>query len=401
MSKTTQLAAGARPVPAALLGRVQANAEPARVLADLTAAVTDLRERTDGRVQQLEASVDDLNRQLAATRLNGHSPGAPTASRKAIGALGRFAKTGDATAMRDASPQAGMRVGSDPDGGYLVPDEVSSTIYTLQRNISPMRRLARVVLTNSQDYKQPVSKGGASSGWVTETEGRPETLTPKLSMLTFPAGEIYANPGVTQLLLDDNDFNLGDFLTQEIAREFDEKEGAAFVTGDGINKPRGFLNYDTYENAGADDFGKIQFVRSGNATLLNDADKLIAVLHAMKAGHRRTSTWLMNSTTQQVVAQLKDLNGQYLWQRALAAGVPDTLLGRPVELDENMPDIGAGAFPIALGNWSDAYLVNDRMGVRILRDPYSNKPYVMFYATKRVGGGVLDSEAIKLLKIAS
>ena len=400
----TQLAAGARARGLML----RASGDPNNILTELNAAFGQFRSANDATLAELRAGLDDVNLRLRAGDLNGQA-GAygllSASSQRAVAALGQFAKTGDSAVMAALNPQSSAHKGSDPDGGYLVPDEISSTIISLQRDISPLRRLARVVPTRSHSYSQPINRNGTASGWVSERGPRPETEALDLAMLDFPSGEIYANPAVTQQLLDDNDFNLGSFLVEEISKEFDQQEGASFVVGTGRDQPQGFLTYPTYIGKANATFMQIEAVKTGDGTTLGTStaagDKLIDLLHSMKAPHRRKSTWLMNSTTQGTVSKLKDGDGNYLWQRALTAGSPDMLLGRPVELDENMPDIGAGAYPIALGNWSDGYLINDRMGVRVLRDPYSNKPYVMFYATKRVGGGVLDAEAIKLLKVAA
>lgn len=409
----TQLAAGAGLAALASAARprgvlaVRANVDPNKILVELDAAVKGFVERSDRHIATLEASLDDLSTRFAALHLNGSgAAGLPgPGARRAIGALGQFAKSGDASVLAALRPQAAATVGNDPSGGYLVPDEISDFIVSLQRRTSAMRKLARVVTTRSHSYKVPINKNGTASGWVGETSARPETTALDFGMMEFPAGEIYANPAVTQQLLDDNDFDLGNFLAEQISLQFDEQEGAAFVSGDGLLRPRGFLDWDTYTGAGNAAFGKIQTIHTGSATTLGTSttasDKLIDVLQSMKAQHRANSTWLMNSTTQGEVSKLKDGQGNYLWQRALVAGSPDMLLGRPVELDENMPDIGASAFPIALGDWQNGYLINDRMDVRLLRDPYTNKPYVMFYATKRVGGGVLNAEAIKLLQVAT
>lgn len=386
---------------------VRAETDPNRILSDLTGAFSQFRERQDTRMSDVEASLDQLQLRVTAGALNGGGDlsGLRGQRRQAVEALGRFAKTGDpAAAFAGLNPQASMTSDSDPDGGYLVPDEVSSEIISLQRDISPMRRLARVKVTKSKAYQQPINKGGSTSGWVEERESRTETETPDLAMLEFPAGEIYANPAVTQNLLDDSDFDLGEFLATEISNEFDDQEGAAFITGNGIKKPRGILSYDTYVGAGNAEFHKIQAVHSGAATdfsAANPFQALVDVRQALKAKHRRNAVWIMNSATQGKVSKWVDGQGRPIWQTALTAGAPDMLLGHPVELDENMPDVGAGAYPVALGNWKLGYLINDRMGIRILRDPYTNKPKVHFYATKRVGGGLLDAEAIKLLKIAA
>lgn len=406
MNHQRTLLAGAR-MPAAITGGVYANLDPAAVLRDLSAAMGEFRTRQEAEVAELRAAVDDQARQIGALRLGGIAPGASAAapSRAAIAALGSFAKTGNLEALQQLSPQASMTSDSGPDGGFLVPDQVGTEILRLQLNLSPLRGLAKIVPTRTKDYVQPFSVGGTASGWVAERQARPQTANSQIDLLEVPAGEIYANPACTQALLDDSDFDIGAFVLEEISREFSVKEGAAFATGDGMDKPRGFLSYPTFIGAGNAKFGQIEAIKSGSAGGLaadpDGGDAIQDVLHALKAGHRKNATWLMNSKTQSVVSKLKDSQGRYIWTTSVAAGVPDTLLGRPVALDENMPDIAANAFPIALGDWQQGYIINDRLGTRILRDPYSNKPFVMFYATKRVGGRVINSEAIKLLKIAA
>jgi HK97 family phage major capsid protein len=351
-------------------------------------AFTEFKNAHDQRLDQLEARIN----RSALSGLGGTSEHGLSEARKA---LGSFAKTGALDA------RAAMSVGTDPDGGYVVAPELDTRIQQLQRNLSPIRRIARIVQTKASEYQLPVNLGGTASGWVSETTARPETAAPKLGLLSFPAGEVYAMPAITQKLLDDAPQDIGKFLEQEIAKEFDKQEGAAFLTGDGLSKPSGLLAAPT---ATTDDatrpFGTFQTVVSGNASTIT-ADGLIDFVYRLKVGYRAGATWLMNSLTAAAISKLKDSTGAYIWRQSYEAGQPSMLLGFPVEIDENMPDIAAGTLPIAFGDFQAGYLISDRLGIRVLRDPYSNKPYVMFYATKRVGGGPLDTNALKFLRISA
>lgn len=382
--------------------------EIAATVRAMRGSVDGFIERFEGRLEAVEASLNDHAAQAMATRLNGGPSGREPVARAAVESMGAFARLGvnawPADAQAGLNPQAGMSSDNDPSGGFLVPTEVAREIYLRQRDIGVIRQLARVVPTSRNDYALPRSEGGTASGWVAERQARPKTEGPGLSMITFPAGEIYAEPAVTQRLLDDSDFNVGDFLTNEIAREFEEKESAAFVNGDGVDKPRGFLTHDTYSRGIGDPAqpDKIQYIASGGSAGFAAAvphTAFVNMLYSLKAGHRRNATWVMNSRTAGSVMNFRDGEDRPIWIDGLAFGQPATLLGRPVEIDENMPDVAAGAFPVALANWQAGYLINDRLGMRILRDPLTDKPNVLFYATKRVGGGVADAEAIKLMKI--
>jgi HK97 family phage major capsid protein len=371
----------------------------ARLISEVNSSLSDFRSRNDSRISSLETAVDDLAGKISASMING-GVGA-TQDKRAREAFGEFVKTGSVDAMQKLNPQAAMSVGSNPDGGHVVPPELDRNILQLQRNLSPMRRLAQIVQTTASVYDRPVNLGGTTSGWVSETALRPETNTPQLGLLSFPSGEIYAMPAVTQKILDDAVVNIADFVSGEVAKEFDEKEGVAFISGDGVDKPKGFLAYPTASTKdGVRAFGTLQFVNSGSASGIT-TDSLVDLLFSLKAGYRARASWLMNSLTASVISKFKDSDGRYIWQQSLAAGIPSTLLGYPVEIDENMPDVAANAFPVAFGDWSSGYLIADRIGTRILRDPFSKKPYVLFYVTKRVGGGLLDSAAIKLLKVSA
>ncbi len=263
-----------------------------------------------------------------------------------------------------------------------------------------MRGLARIVtLTSGDTLKLLVGQGGANAGWVSEREARPETATPKLSEIALSSGEIYANVAATQRVLDDPQFDIAQWIADESNIAFSEAEGAAFITGDGTGKPKGFLDYAKVAN-GSYAWGKLGFVASGNAGALT-GDGLIDFYHGLKSGYRTGAAFIMSDATVAAVRKLKDGQGNYLWQPSVVVDVPPTLLGKPVVTDDNMPQIAGNAFPIAFGNWQRGYTILDRFGTRILRDPYTNKPYVMFYITKRVGGAVTNFEAIKLLKISA
>jgi len=290
------------------------------------------------------------------------------------------------------------------DGGYAVPREIDAAIAARLKAISPIRSIAQVVQTGTAGYRKLITTGGTASGWVSETAARPETASPKFAEIAPPSGELYANPAASQAMLDDAAFDLESWLADEIATEFARAEGAAFVTGSGTNQPKGFLGAPT---AATDDavraFGTLQFVASGNAATLGTAPelKLIDLVHTLQAGHRQGASWVMNASTLAEVRKIKTSDGAFLWQPGLVDGQPDRLLGYPVVEAEDMPDIGANAFPVAFGNFRAGYLIAERSATAILRDPFTNKPFVHFYATKRIGGQVLDSDAIKLLKIAA
>jgi HK97 family phage major capsid protein len=393
---------------------VQSNrrSDPNSVLAELQQEFGAFTQRYDSRHDKLEESIDELNASVAAMRVGPSSDrsSAPAARRKARDAFAQFALTGKPDAMQALLPQ-NARYGStdsDPDGGFLVPEEIDTEITERLINVSPMRRLATVRQTRGNVYKKLISIGGGTAEWVGERQSRPQTDMNQYKEIAITPMEIYANPALTQTLLDDASVDAAAEVSTEIAKDFDIKEGDAWINGDGVNRPRGFLKYATpvTTSDATRAFGTLQYFPSGVAAALfdgthNGADALLDVVYGLNAQYRANATWLMNSATIGAVRKLKDLEGRYVWQPPVAAGQPATLLGYPVETDENMPDIGAGNFPIAFGDWKQGYMIVDRIGIRVLRDPFTNKPYVHFYTTKRVGGGMLHSNAIKLLKIAA
>ena len=303
-------------------------------------------------------------------------------------------------AVRDLQIKAGLSTLSDPDGGYLVaPPEFDKAIDRVAGTVSVMRNLATVRSIGTNTYKKIVNMGGAGSGWVAEKESRSETTTPTLKEIAINMEEIYAEPGCTQISLDDSVIDLASWLADEVSVEFAEQEGEAYISGDGKGKPHGIAGYTMITNASYT-FGKVGYIPGGHATALDSTDKLIDLQHALKPAYRNGASWLMNDLTCAAIRKLKNGDGDTIWQPGLTSGVPDTLLGKPVAYDDNVASIGAGAFPIFFANFKRAYLILDRVGIRILRDPYTSKGNVMFYTTKRVGGGVISFEALKALKIA-
>ena len=317
-------------------------------------------------------------------------------------AFDSYVRKGDAGPLREFEAKA-LSVGTDSDGGYLVPDETETTINAALKDISPIRAIAGVRQVSGSVYKKPFATTGAATGWVGEKDARPETNTPTLVELSFPTMELYAMPSATQALLDDSAVDIDQWIGEEVRSAFAEQEGTAFVDGDGNNKPRGFMNYDTVANDSWA-WGKIGTVASGARGAFaeeNPSDVLIDLVYALRAPYRANAHFVMNRSTQAAVRKLKDGDGNYLWHPGLAPGQAATLMGFAIAESEDMPDIGDDTDAIAFGDFRRGYLVVDRVGIRVLRDPYSAKPYVLFYTTKRVGGGVQDFDAIKLLNFAA
>ncbi len=312
-----------------------------------------------------------------------------------------YLKTGRSSAL--ILEAKGLSEGVPTAGGYVAPPETERLIERRLQASSPMREIATVRTIGAGVFRKPVSTAGIESGWVAETAARPETDPPVLALLEFPAADLYASPAATQALLDDAFVNLDEWLAAECEDAFAGQETQAFVIGDGVNKPKGFLSYDKVADANQA-WGEIGFVLSGAAggfAASNPVDRIIDLIYAPRARYRANGRFVLNRRTAATVRKFKDADGNYIWSPATAPGAPATLLGYPVSEIETMPDPAAGSFALAFGDFAKGYLIVDRAGVRVLRDPYSAKPYVLFYTTKRVGGGVQNFDAIKLMKFAA
>jgi HK97 family phage major capsid protein len=301
----------------------------------------------------------------------------------------------------DANEVKALSVGSDPDGGYVVHPDLSGRIVARVFESSPMRAYASIQVISTDALEGLFDLNEAASGWVGETDARGETGTPQLGKWRIPVHELFAKPKATQKLLDDNEINMEAWLASKVSEKFARDEAAAFVAGSGVNKPRGFLTYAS----GTTLPGTIErfptSVDGAFAAAPNGGDVLINALYGLKAQYRANATWFMNRATLKLTRKLKDSDGAYLWSPGIAAGQPASLLGYPVASFEDMPDPATDSLSIAVGDMREAYQIVDRIGIRTLRDPFSAKPYVEFYTTKRVGGDVVNFEAIKLIEFTA
>lgn len=362
------------------------------------------------KLENLEAEIMEIDDQIhhhdkainmVSDRLHsngGHSfgtGGKTEASPEIKAALAKFYRSGDSSGfsgVRGALTESG-------DGGVIVPHELASEIISIQQKFSPMRQICRVVVskTTASKYTQPVNVGDLGGGWVGEQTARPATDTPGLEGVTFNDSECYANLPVSQW--QEEDSLVGSWIMQELAKEFSRKEGVAFLSGTGATQPKGILTYTTA--ATTDDvraYGTIQHLLSGAAGGIT-ADALIDLLHSLKGAYRQNAYWVMNGLTLGAIRKLKDLEGRYLWEPGLN-GKAETLLGKPILECDDMPDIAANALPVMVGDFQSAYTILDRT-MTVLRDPYTNKPFVNFYGRKRVSGALIDSCAVKILKIGA
>lgn len=346
---------------------------------------------TDERLKRIDRRLEALSLKNAQPALSAKSDLDP-ADNERQAAWQRYLRGGDESGLARLDTKS-LNTGSDEQGGYVAPPELDRMIEARLQAASPMRAIATVRQTSAGIYKKPVGLGAAAA-WSGETDARAQTTAPNLALLEFPAGELYAMPAATQTLLEDSYADIDEWLADEVEAAFSAQESAAFVTGDGLGKPKGLLDYTITADA-SHQWGEIGSV-PGDFTATDPADQLIDLIYAPKSQYRANGRFVMNRRTVSAVRKLKDVDGRYLWQPG-TGGEAATLLGYPVTEVEDMPDIGTGNAAIAFGDFRRGYLVVDRQGARVLRDPFSAKPYVLFYTTKRVGGGVQNFDAIKVM----
>lgn len=411
MKKNTLLGAA----PRALCGAVRADAtDPKALIEQINAAVTEMRQKNEqalaskvddtvlneqvdkinASISELEAALTAANAQIAAAKLGGAGNFGP-ADPEHTDQINAYMRKGV-----EPTVQAAMSEGTDAAGGYIVPIEWDRTITDKLKQRSPIRENATVVRIGGRGFTKVYNDGVIGSGWVGETAARPETTTPGLSSLQFDTGEIYCNPAVTQRMLDDAGFDLGAWLSSEVEGEFAIQENIAFLSGNGTNKPYGILTYVTgAANAARHPFGAIAATTTASATAVT-GDELLSLVYSLPSERDANSKWYLNRSTTLAARKLKDGQGNYLWQQNYAAGEPASLAGYPIVEVAGMPTIATGNVVALFGDMAMTYLVVDRLGTQVLRDPYTNKPYVHFYTTKRVGGGVQNPEYMKALKMA-
>lgn len=348
----------------------------------------------------LNAAQDRLTRLAAEDRrppLDGTRNPAPD-ERKA--AFDLYLKTGDTG--RFGLEAKGLSEGINTAGGYVAPPELERAVLRRLTINSPMREICQVRTISSGIFRKPVSTVGLAAGWVAETAARPETTQPTLDIIDFPAADLYANPAASQQLLDDAYIDIDEWLAEEVQDAFAAQETTAFISGDGVNKPKGLLAYTAAPDASYT-WGQLGYIPTGVAgawPATTPTDKLLDLVYTPKVQFRQKGRFVMNRKTVSAVRKFKDNNNNYIWSAALQPGAAATLLGYPVTEIEAMPDVAANALSVAFGDFERGYLIVDRAGVRVLRDPYSSKPNVLFYTVKRVGGGVQNFDAVKLLKFS-
>jgi HK97 family phage major capsid protein len=364
-------------------------------LADFTNFTHDLQaklQRQDDRMNKLDRKTMMTARSALATTA---APDAP--HHKAFAA---YLRSGDDDALRglDLDGKALSSVMA-ADGGYLVDPQTAETIKSTLSSTASLRAVASVVTVDATSYDVLVDHTEMGAGWATETGSMAETTTPQIDRISIALHELSALPKASQRLLDDSAFDIEGWLAGRIADKFARSEAGAFINGDGIDKPKGMLTYPQVENE-IWEWGNIGFVATGVSGGIASGDPIVDLVYALGAVYRANATFVMNSKTAGTIRKLKDNDGRFLWSDGLAAGEPARLMGYPVLVAEDMPDIAAGSAAIAFGDFGAGYTVAERPDLRVLRDPFSAKPHVLFYATKRVGGAVSDFAAIKLLKFA-
>lgn len=358
---------------------------------------------TTEKMDRISRSMDDQKRKLDQLMVKGSRPVLSDQSfdfsdNEHKNAFNAYIRRGDEMGLRLVEQKA-LSQSSDPDGGYLVPDELDQQIGRRLSDLSPIRSISSVRQVTGSVLKKPFSQNGMAVGWVGETDARPQTTTAQLVELQFPTMELYAMPAATSSLLEDSAIDIDTWIMSEVEAAFAEQEGSAFVNGDGVNKPTGFLNAPQVDDASWS-WGNLGYIATGTDAGFGDdpSDRLIDTIYSLKSGYRQNAKFVMNRKTQGTIRQFKDADGNYMWQPPAAPGQQAMLHGFPVVEAEDMPDIATDTMSVAFGDFERGYLVVDRQGVSVLRDPYSAKPYVLFYTTKRVGGGVQNYEALKLIK---
>ena len=364
-----------------------------------TGFVTDFKgfqAEIDSKLQQTEERMTMLDRKMtlpARTPLGGAmDAGAP--HQKAFNA---YLRNGDDDGLRGLELEGkSLSTAVNSDGGYLVDPQTSATVQSVLNATASIRAIASVVQVEATSYDVLVDHTDVGAGWATEAGPQTETSTPQIDRITIGLHELSALPKASQRLLDDSAFDIEGWLAGRIANKFARAEAAAFVNGDGVDKPKGFLTHAAVDND-IWTWGNLGYVPTevdGDLT----PDAIIELVYALGAQYRANGAFVMNSKTAGRVRKLTDADGRFLWSDGLAAGEPAMLMGYPVLVAEDMPDVASGSFSIAFGDFRAGYTVAERPDLRILRDPFSAKPHVLFYATKRVGGDVSDFAAIKLLK---
>ncbi|MEX0338369.1 MAG: phage major capsid protein [Arenibacterium sp.] len=352
---------------------------------------------TEQKFQQTEERLTMLDRK-SLTAARPHLGAAAEDSAPHRKAMNAYLRNGDEDHLRGLEIDGkSMTTVVNSDGGFLVDPQTAEQVQSVLYSNASIRAISTVVNVEATSFDVLIDHADIGAGWATETAAATETTTPQIDRISIALHELSALPKASQRLLDDSAFDVEGWLAARIADKFARAEAAAFIGGDGVDKPRGILDHTTVDN-GAWSWGNIGYVPTGTDGDIGSADAIIELVYSLGAQYRANATFVMNSKTAGVVRKLKDADGRFLWSDGLAASEPARLMGYPVVVAEDMPDAASDSFAIAFGDFSAGYTIAERPDLRVLRDPFSAKPHVLFYATKRVGGDVSDFAAIKLLK---
>ena len=371
--------------------------EAAAALTDFVKDFRGFQERLETRLRTQEDRIAQIDRKAAA--VSRPALGAAAQPATETKALAAYLRSGDERALAEAAPEGKALITTDEtQGGLLVATEAAAQIARVRRDAGSLRSIAHVVTIEGGSYEALVDHADLGTAWVDETTTPGETEAASVSRVSIPLHELAALPKASQRLLEDSAFDVETWLADSISATFSRAEAAAFVNGDGVTMPKGLL---TYDHTTTGEWGKIGYVATGVAggfDTTDPANDLIDLIYSLGARYRANGGFVMNSKTAGVIRKLKDVDGRFLWGESLCVGEPSRLCGYPLTICEEMPDIGPDATPIAFGDFRAGYTIAERPGMRILRDPFSAKPHVQFYVSTRVGGAVVDFDAIRLLK---
>jgi HK97 family phage major capsid protein len=371
--------------------------------------------KNNSRLEVIQAQIDEVQKMQGRGGLGGGGAPSNAANRHSEGlrAFRPWLSTGEEAPLQNYNsqlPRMEATVHSDPEGGYLVSPALAPAIEMALRDQSPIRGIARVVTIGEGDALEiPVDKGeSVGQGWVAETEDRPATDTPEFALTRIPIHEQYSMREITQKLVDDARFDVLAWAGSRIGEEFALQEGESFVNGDGVGKPRGFLTHTLSTDPDSSrSWGEIEYLPTGTSGAFTfgspgtEVDVLIDTVAALKRRYRQGAVWVMNRSTAATIQKFRDADGNHMTQRSIIAGQPDTLLGHEVIVADEMPDVAANSLSIAFGNFQRAYLIVDRIGIRVLRDQFTKKGYIRLYTTKRVGADLLNFECLKLVRFSA
>ncbi|TLP56512.1 phage major capsid protein [Parasedimentitalea maritima] len=357
----------------------------------------EFREDINAKLKQTEERVTMLDRKTQMTARPQLSAGVELGAPHQK-AFQSYLRSGDDDGLRGLQLDGkSLSTAVNSDGGYLVDPVTAETVTSVLQSTASIRSIAAVVTVEATSYDVLIDHTDVGAGWATETDPSVETGTPVIDRITIPLHELSALPKASQRLLDDSAFDIESWLAGRIADKFARAEASAFLNGDGIDKPTGILTHPVVDNDSWS-WGNVGYVVTGSDGSIGDGDAIVDLVYALGAQYRANGVFIMNSKTAGLIRKLKDGDGRFLWSDGLAAGEPARLMGYPVLVAEDMPDVDSNSYSVAFGDFSAGYTIAERPDLRVLRDPFSAKPHVLFYATKRVGGDVSDFAAIKLLK---